>query len=221
MKTATTDFFKFAIVIFFILLAGHQCQQRKSAEAHASQSLRSLRDSIHHRTLKDGTRIAEKRSTELSQKDFEKAVLKSRDSVRQLKERIGSLAHLTRSLRVELAEKDTIRAPIHDTVLIVRHDTVRAGKVRYQDRWLSLDGLLLNDSLRLSYGLRADLDIATYWKSDGLLKPKYLVVNILSRNPHLAVTGIEDFHIRPKQRFFETNAFHLAIGFAAGLFIPR
>jgi hypothetical protein len=199
----------------------YQCRQLNQVENTAMKNLKASRDSITHLTLKDGSHTAEKRSFEVTLREYKSAVLKSRDSVRQMKERIGNLNNLVNDLELQLSIQDFVSVPVHDTVIVNGSDSTRLQNLNYRDKWLSLSGMLYPDTLKLNYSVNAGLGIATYWNPDGFFKPKYLSVNVHSDNPHLQIGGMENFQIKEKKRFYQTRGFAFAAGALSTFLILR
>lgn len=216
--------FKRILMAFYaaiLLVLTVQCGQLREAKETSAQNLKASRDSISYFKLKDGSYAAEKRSYEVTLKEYKTAVLRSRDSIRQMRERIGNLNNLVNDLNLQLSIQDFVSAPIEDTAIIHNEDTVRLHRIGYRDKWLSLHGLLYPDTLKLNYEVRAGLGIAHHWKKEGLFKPRYLNVNAHSDNPHLRVTGLENFQIRDKKPFYKTRGFAFAAGALSAISVPH
>lgn len=210
------------LILGMILLAfgiAYECHASHEAAKLSAQNMKVSRDTLRHIPLKDGTIAAEISSYTLSLKDFKEQVLIRRDSIKRLKERIGNLNRLTNDLRIRLSVKGKIKTPYHDTVIIHEKDTARQRYFSYEDRWLTLKGVLFPDTLSLSYKVNTDIDIASYRKKQGIFKPDVLAVNVTATNPHLEISGMNNYLISHPPKFYETRGFAFAVGLAAGLVI--
>ena len=111
--------------------------------------------------------------------------------------------------------------PIHDTNVIQEKDTFHFKAFYYDDNLLALHGVFQNDSAKLQYRVCANLDIATYWKKQGVFQSDMLTVNITSTNPNLEINGMSNYSIREEKRFYETRGFAFVTGIVAGYLIPK
>jgi hypothetical protein len=210
-----------ALTVMLFAFIGFQWHSSRELHKNISQNQEAGMDSIHHTLLKDGSRAAERTSFILTKSEYEKTVLVKRDSIKRLKERIGSLNHLTNDLKLKLSIKGNIATLYRDTSTVSKEDTLRSKSFTYEDAWINLNGNIKHDSVGIKYRICADLDIATYWKRQGLFKPDLLSVNITSSNPNLEISRLDNYQIREPKSFFESRVFALAAGFAAGLLIPK
>ena len=211
----------FILCVFGFSYAAYECHSSHDTKVLNETNLNVSHDSIHHIALKDGTKAAEKSSYIFTVKEYQQIILVKHDSIKRLKERIGSLDRLTNELRLQITLQANINVPIHDTIIIREHDSIHFKAFHYDDNWLAVDGILQSDSARLRYKVCANLDIATYWKRGGIFKSDMLTVNITSSNPNLEVNGMNNYSIQEPKMFYETRGFAFATGLVAGYFIPK
>jgi hypothetical protein len=220
LKSPTIERALLVISIIGLLVTARQCSSAQSEKAMLSNDLRTKKDSISYYRLANGTLVAEKESYQLSIGDFKKSILRDKTEEKELTKRIGKLSRLNNELKIQLTVKGDIQLPVSDTLVIVKHDTIKAVGLNFHDRFLTLNGLYLNDSLHLNYQFRTGLDIATYWKENGLFKPRSLVVNVKPDNPHVTITGLDNYAIVEKTKpFYKTNGFWGTVGLIAGFFL--
>ena len=210
-------------LIIIILLLMHFLTLRQCHTRDLDTALQ-LKDSISFKRLSDGSLTAENISKEIPLDQFKEQVLKGKDTINQLKERVGKLDRITHNLKLEVELKGKGSTPIHDTVLVyvqdsTHTDSIPTKAINYHDKWLTLDGVFRHDSLNFQYCMKANLDIVTYWKRDALLKPKYALVNVRSDNPNLSVTGIQDYQIRAPVRFYDHKGFWFGLGAVLSIFL--
>jgi hypothetical protein len=211
----------FFVVFILLIVCCNRCNSLRSDKLKLDVDLKAMQDSVHHYKLADGSNVAERRSLEMDIQQYKKQVLTTHAERKQLVKRIGRLNNLTSELEVKLQAKQIVQVPVHDTVLVERHDTVHAGTFFYEDRYLLLKGLLHNDSCDIDYRFHAGLSIAAYYKKDGLLKASYPVINVLSDNPHLSVSGMDSYVIQHKVHFYETKGFCFGAGLVAGVLLSH
>ena len=211
----------FILCVFGFSYGTYKCRSSHDIKALNESNLNVSRDSIHHIVLKDGTRSVEKSSYTFTAKEFEQIILVKHDSIKRLKERVGNLNRLTNQLRLQLSLKGKVNVPIHDTNVIQEKDTFHFKAFYYDDNLLALHGVFQNDSAKLQYRVCANLDIATYWKKQGVFQSDMLTVNITSTNPNLEINGMSNYSIREEKRFYETRGFAFVTGIVAGYLIPK
>lgn len=85
-----------------------------------------------------------------------------------------------------------------DTVFIVHG--VRHVNTTISNPYYSADVEVVNDSLKLGLKVINDFDIVTKYKSNGFLKGKTLVVDVVNKNPYTINSGLTSFQIQPKKR---------------------
>ncbi|MDQ3073828.1 MAG: hypothetical protein M3Q97_11265 [Bacteroidota bacterium] len=203
-------------VMVLMLLSGFLGSQLSGERNTNANNVSAANDQVTYTSTENGDWTAERRSYEVTIAEYKKSVLNSRNQIKALRARIGKLENLKNDLEVQLSFQDQIIVPVHDTLINLQHDTVLAGVISYSDRWMKLKGIIANDSLTMEYEVKADLNIVTYQKRDGFMKPEYLAVNILSSNPHLDVEHMENYQISTKKRFYQTRAASIGIGLLAG-----
>lgn len=91
------------------------------------------------------------------------------------------------------------------------HDTVYAGNdfapsFKYHDKWIDIEGELLEDTVNLKYTIRDSLWFVTYWKHSGLFN-KNLLIDGYSSDPNTKLTGIKAISLDK-----ENNPVRLSLG---------
>jgi len=85
-----------------------------------------------------------------------------------------------------------------DTVYI--NHGIRHTESSVTNPYYTADVSLVNDSLKLGLTVKNDFDIVTRYQSNGFLKPKTLVVDVVNKNPYTVNSGLTSFQIQPKKR---------------------
>jgi hypothetical protein len=78
---------------------------------------------------------------------------------------------------------------------------------------------LVDDSLRLGVNKKNDFDVITRYKSNGCLRAKTLVVDVVNKNPYTVTTGLSSFEILPKNKTGLKISLGLAVGVGAYLLL--
>lgn len=179
------------IVVFFLL---KQCRTEQKENKNLSQELAYLNDTLIYVRLDNGFLQAEKHSAQLT--------------VEQLQATNGNLIREIKGLKAKNIEgitevtsvtRDTVFASIRDTMV----DSIQSQEFTFEDRWLSLDGLIVDRDVRIHYESRDSLSLIKYWKKPDkglkLFKKKELFINIMSYNENSTITGVKDVTIsQPK-----------------------
>jgi hypothetical protein len=89
----------------------------------------------------------------------------------------------------------------------------------YSDRWVSLRGNFLRDSVQIDYLVKDDLSVVQYWKRQpgliGVFKPRELYTDVISNNPNSSITKLSSTSVRPKKS--TRLGLDVGAGYAPGL----
>lgn len=94
---------------------------------------------------------------------------------------------------------------------------------RYKDKFLSLAGRIINDSVDIGYKVEDSIHLVTYWKRKHFLAAKELYINGFSTNPNTNIKGLQTVKLNqatPKKwavginagYYFDGNGFRPGIG---------
>lgn len=95
------------------------------------------------------------------------------------------------------------------TDTVVAHDTVAVGdtvyvypqySTFYEDQWLRLGARMNRDTSMFEYAVRNQIVVKQQWKRDGLLRPKYLEVEITNDNPHALTIDKRSFRVQQPKK---------------------
>lgn len=167
-------------------LSGERDRYRNNTEA--------LMADVETYKVRDSLNAARAQSLELTAKEYERYRAEDAALIRELTSRNRDLAS------VNAAQSETIirlRAVPRDTVVIVRDSiVVPAHSVHCGDDWFDFYGIITEDAFEGSLRNRDSLVIAEtvrykrclFWKTR---KVKDRRVDVVSRNPHTSILGIE------------------------------
>lgn len=144
--------------------------------------------------VRDSLNAARVQSLELTVKEFERFRADDAELIRQLKERNRDLATVNKTQSQTIID---LRAVPKDTIVIVK-DSIRvpAVAVHCGDSWFDFDGVLTADEFTGTLRNRDSLLLAEtvkykrflFWKTR---KIKDRELNVVSRNPHTEILGVE------------------------------
>lgn len=87
----------------------------------------------------------------------------------------------------------------------------------YKDKFLTMQGEILADSVSIDYSLKNEYDIFTKTKNNGWFKKNTTEVELVNKNPNTTTDKIQVFVLSPPpKKFHETRAFNMIIGAAIG-----
>jgi len=165
---------------------------------------------IEKERLKNNELLVQVNSLELHSKELEKRLKNKR-----LKE-LDSKTEF-----VAITDIDTLYLETKDTLYITSSDTIVGKKFMYNDKWLSLGGLVQKDNVRLdSIKVYNEFDVQLGKAKDGLLKRKN-VVTIQSKNPHTDISSVRSYTFPDKKKWYNKGIIPFAVGVGLTLFIIR
>lgn len=156
---------------------------------------------IEYKTNENGDLVAEKT-----------AALASRDAIKNAYN--AEVGRIRKNFDVKLkdmqsfitAKIETIgegKSSARDTLIIKKDGIEITGKkIRINEEWVSLTGILLNNDFEYRYSTRDSVTFVTSFKRDKFLGPKKLIVNGISHNPNSNIAGLRNIVVddfKPKR----------------------
>lgn len=194
------------LIVAFILFKCRQNEKEFIQSVEQTESV--IKTPVHHYRDNGGTDHAEKPVAEASLKVIEASYKKTIDSLtgllkikpKQVNEIVQAGTLVESYFRPDINYIPN-SIPFHDTINICG-DTIFPSsiEINYQDAWLTLRGVLNEDS-SWHYSLRDSLSFITYKKKTGFLK-RELFLDAFSMNPGSTITGLTAIKIteaRPKK----------------------
>ena len=153
--------------------------------------------------IRDSMNAARVESLELTLKEYERFRADDAQLIRELKAKNRDLAAVNKTQSQTIID---LRAVPRDTVIVVRDSIITpAIAVHCGDAWFDFDGLLTadsftgklrnRDSLLLAETVKYRRFLGFLWKTR---KVEDRQLNVVSRNPHTTVVGIEHVVIEKK-----------------------
>ena len=169
--------------------------ERLTAERdrHAGNAAALLYDIQRYR-VRDSLSAARVQSLELTVKEYERFRAEDASLIKELKQRNRDLAAVNKTQSQTIID---LRAIPRDTVVLVRDSIITpAVAVHCGDAWFDFDGILAGDQFTGKLTNRDSLLLAETVKYRRFLlwktrKIKDRELNVISRNPHTEIIGIE------------------------------
>lgn len=163
----------------------------------------TLLGDVERYRVSDSLSAARVESLELTVKEYERFRSEDAELIRQLKARNRDLATVNKTQSETIID---LRATPRDTVVIVRDSLVTpAVAVHCGDAWFEFDGLLTGDeftgtlrnrdSLLLAETVKYRRFLGFLWKTRRVADRR---LDVVSRNPHTEIMGIEHVTIERK-----------------------
>ena len=196
---------KIAIILAVVALClcavfGIQARNAKAQAARYKGNTEALLSDVEQYRVRDSLSAARVQSLELTVKEYERFRADDAQLIRELKQRNRDLAAVNKTQSQTIID---LRAVPRDTVVIIR-DSIRvpAVAVHCGDAWFDFDGLLTaddftgklanRDSLVLAETVKYRRFLGFLWKTR---KVEDRQLDVVSRNPHTEILGIEHITI--------------------------
>ena len=196
---------KIAIILAVVALClcavfGIQSRNAKAQAARYKSNTDALLSDVEQYRVRDSLSAARVQSLELTVKEYERFRADDAQLIRELKQRNRDLSAVNKTQSQTIID---LRAVPRDTVVIIR-DSIRvpAVAVHCGDAWFDFDGLLTaddftgtltnRDSLLLAETVKYRRFLGFLWKTR---KVEDRQLDVVSRNPHTTIIGIEHIAI--------------------------
>lgn len=195
------------ITLVSVLFKG--CQNGEDSEELTIR--RQLEDSVQYFRNKAGQEVAQRKLLELT-------------SFKQLQDIQTQDATINRlkGLLTKRSHGGTVVDVVTRIDTLVKTDTVfydRSGNPVYKpelvNKWVQIYVTAAKDSSRFQVKMLNELNIAYKDTSDGFLRPKKTVVQVIQLNPYSSTKNVASAVIKPKKR----SKFVLGLAFLGGLLI--
>lgn len=191
----------FAVVALCLCAVfGIQARNAKARAARYKSNTETLLSDVEQYRVRDSLSAARVQSLELTVKEYERFRADDAQLIRELKQRNRDLAAVNKTQSQTIID---LRAVPRDTVVIIR-DSIRvpAVAVHCGDAWFDFDGLLTaddftgklanRDSLVLAETVKYRRFLGFLWKTRKIADRQ---LDVVSRNPHTEILGIEHITI--------------------------
>lgn len=138
---------------------------------------------------------------------------KTNDIEAQLKE-IDELKTLTTKVQIRNhTVYNKIEVPLHDTLFIMRYDTIAAKAFRFDDGWLTMTGAIVDsvmtfDSLIVANKYNIEIgERKTKW-----YKKKEQVVYVRNSNPHTKTDELYSYTLEDSKKWYQRDGLKFAGG---------
>lgn len=155
----------------------------------------TLLSDVEHYRVRDSLNAARVQSLELTVKEYERFRADDAALIKELKQRNRDLAAVNKTQSQTIID---LRAVPRDTVVVRDSIPIPAVAVHCGDAWFDFDGLLTateftgtlanRDSLVVAESVQYKRFLGFLWKTN---KVKNRRVDVVSKNPHTSILGVE------------------------------
>lgn len=209
-----------AVLIIVLLISVRSCKVNKDNTYLLTHKADSAFNIATFYKNKDGQLIGQVGTHELTIKQYKNFAEQLGFENKDLKMDNKRLKNLVAHWQAQASMKDTFTVTLHDTTFITdKGSTVTLKDFRWNNNYLSLEGLILSNQITLGYSYDVDFSLTAYhkkrggfWKQQG-----QLVADIFFSDPSMKVSTFKGFVIKEeRKRWYQTTAFKLGSGFVIG-----
>lgn len=208
-----------AVLIIVLFISIRSCNVNKDNTYLLTHKADSAFNTARFYKNRAGELIGQVGTHELTIKQYKKFSEQLGFENKDLKMDNKRLNNLVAHWQGQASMKDTIMIPLHDTVYIDdKGTTITLQDFKWTNKYLSLEGLILEHQITIGYGYDVDFSLTAYRKKSGLFKPPgQLVADIFFSDPSMKVSTFKGFVIKEeRKRWYQTNAAKIGFGFVAG-----
>ena len=100
----------------------------------------------------------------------------------------AGINHTTVVVTDTLLQSDTLYIPVYQK------------QFNYTDKWITIDGSILDSEVKLNWETRDHLEFILHRKRQGWFKPKLLYIDGKSQNPNTTITNLSNVQIGKERR---------------------
>lgn len=176
------------------ILSGRKIERLTAERDRHEGNAEALLADVERYRVRDSLSAARVQSLELTVKEYERFRAEDAALIKELKQRNRDLSAVNKTQSQTIID---LRAIPRDTVVLVRDSIITpAVAVHCGDAWFDFDGILTGDQFTGKLTNRDSLLLAEtvkyrrflFWKTR---KIKDRELNVVSRNPHTEIMGIE------------------------------
>jgi hypothetical protein len=129
----------------------------------------------------------------------------------QLKE-IDELHTLTTKVQIRnRTVYNKIEVPLHDTLFIMRYDTIEAKSFEFNDGWLIMQGAIADSVLTFdSLSVVNKFNIEIGERKQGWFKKKEQVVYVRNANPHTKTDELYSYTLEDNKKWYQKDGLKIA-----------
>lgn len=151
---------------------------------------------------------------------YDELLHSNNETIEELRKDVKSLKNFVSQIKIDVSTRDSLIIATRDTTYVIGTDTIRSKSFSYEDKWLTVNGELMRDSVKLNYTMRDNFKVTHEWMREGLFKPKELKLTVMSENPKSSLDNVQEIRVRPNPKvWYETRGFQLSVAAVFGYYL--
>lgn len=220
MKNFKRNFYILLFISFLACLAlGWYAYDQRSVSSSKSLQIAALNDTVTIYKTKDGKNGAYIKILQGTKKEVE-------DILRNKNPRLANVVKSTPGIK-----SVTNLKVLTTTDTVVKIDTLYLPGIEFnkklflqktiRDKYYIAKVVVEDDSLSLKVNTFNDFDFMSRDKSNGFLKRKSYIIDVINLNPNTTTLGLQSYEITPKPKTGLKVTIGLVLGIAAGVLILK
>ena len=163
------------------------------------------------------SKIASMELTEDQYKTIADDILKKNDHLEGvIKKKDDIISYLEGE--IEAKGKDTVN--LQDTIYVIGADTIQSKHLDYNNGYLTIDGMVYNNTFDFEYGYKVAFTYTNYWEKQGLFKPDKAYVSLILEDPNAKIiTATSLIIVADPPKYYQTTLFKFGAGFISGFIL--
>lgn len=191
MKSLFNAAIPYFVALFFLLAAVKSWQlyyKEKQTTNRLTENLKVIQKDAEYFKAKNSDQAIKIQSQELTIQELRKI---SPAIIQDLKNLYIAPRHLVSYQQAVTSSKETILTTLRDSIIF---DTIKVKRIDYFDKWFSVEGMIIDDSLKMDINSRDTITIVNYlsrrphpllWIFGGRRYPEAIISN---KNPYNKIT---------------------------------
>jgi len=212
----------FLALAMFLILVGINYRSKLKSEIRGLNNVIEVSNKvIRNQTDERGRIIAERDSYALTASQAKDQADNLFENNKELEKKIRGYKNLVSHLEGQLSVIKSDTVTLYDTITITSSgDTLKSRVFNYDDSFLTMNGIIHKNTLSFTHSYQVAFTSDQYWKRQGLMKPKTLVVDFTLADPNASMTSAQSLYILPPpKKVYERNSFWGLTGFIVGLLV--
>ena len=203
-----------AVLVLLLGMSVNQCRRTRASYEDALSGLQLKETELKKSKDDHGREVAEFTATLLTMKQLNQLSDKIIDSLKKENKHFKKLASHT---SVTMTTTDTLYLPAKDSTVTHGDTTERVKTFAYSDNFLTLNGILMANKVKLTYNIFNTVSLDYQWNKPGFFKRPVLSGTITQSNPHTTTDRVVQFTVKtPDKVWYEQWWFPFTIGIVAG-----
>lgn len=206
------------LVVLLLIVTAFMMHKLKKTQTElqlAQIELAVQNDTIESFRTKDSTLVSKLASVEIDKSALKQALEELGFTAKQLREEKIKWQSIAAVLKTKLESSGHGETIIHDTIYMNKTDTIRAGKFKWNNKYLFLNGVIKEKQLAFDYLYKTDITAIQTKNRKGSQ------VSLVLTDPNARITSGASFTVTHKKSILEKWWVTIPIGIAGGILLAK